>query len=84
MSVPTNHPSVGFLTVQERFARNINLSQPEKSMASYQKFMHQNALEQVQNTTASSCSWPFKDHDILYCFQNRLHILYELNDSLSR
>jgi hypothetical protein len=40
MSVPTKHTIVGILSAQERFAQNIDLSQPEKAVASYQEFMH--------------------------------------------
>jgi hypothetical protein len=49
MSVPTKHPTVGFLTAQERFAQNINPSQPEKTMVIYQEFTHQYALGQSWN-----------------------------------
>jgi hypothetical protein len=48
----------GRLTPQERFARNIDPSQPEKAMNSYQELMYQHTMQQYERVTASSGSGP--------------------------
>jgi hypothetical protein len=48
----------GRLTPQERFARNIDPSQPEKAMNSYQELMYQHTMQQYERQTTSSGSGP--------------------------